>query len=34
MRAGGSIITRTLELFKALNTFNSDIDTLINGIRT
>lgn len=37
MRAGGSIITNiqiTLELFKALDTFNGDINTLINGIRT
>lgn len=34
MRAGGSIITKTLELFKALNTFNSGIDTFINGIIT
>lgn len=33
METGGSIITRTLEIFKALTTFNSDIDTLINGIR-
>lgn len=37
MRAGGSIITSiqiTLELFKALDTFNGDINTLVNGIRT